>query len=251
MNQFLVIGCSSGIGRILVKKLIDKGENVWGIARRKKLLISLQSELNNSKFKYLAFNITSKGFWPKLITKMRDNHFIPDIVVFNAAINPNDLTSNINMKITNQIFRTNFLTIMEGINFLFPYLSKHSQYIAISSSSAFKGSAFEGVGYPASKAALSIAFESLYQKYKSTGRVFTTIYFGPINTRMRKFKYKIPLTLDADKAVECILLAMKERKAFYYCPAISFGLLKLLKAVLSNEIILEIFAKINNKYNAK
>ncbi len=54
MKNVLVTGVSSGIGRILTKKLIDQGFRVWGIARREDLLKSLKKELRSKNFFYLV-----------------------------------------------------------------------------------------------------------------------------------------------------------------------------------------------------
>lgn len=250
MNKVLIIGVSSGIGRALVKKLIEEGSVVWGIARREKLLNDLSQELNGKPtFIYQSLDISQKHSWKILLINMKKRKFKPNIVVFNAAINQNDLEYEIKPEITNEIFNTNFFAILEGIKLLFPYMNKKSQYIAISSSSALKGNAKEGVGYPASKAALSIAFECFYQKYFSTERIFTTVSFGPINTGMRRFKTAPPFTLSEQKAVNCIMKAIKEKKGFYYYPKISFIFLKIMKVFLPNEIILKLFSKIEKRYN--
>lgn len=250
MNKALITGISSGIGKALTKKLLEQNYTVWGIARRKSLLKQLQEEVNhNPKYIFTTSDICKNSFWVKLLLQMKKKKFKPNIVIFNAAINQNDLENNIRPEITGKIFQTNFFAILEGIKILFPYMDKKSQYIAISSSSALKGNAKEGIGYSSSKAALSIAFESLYQKYILSGRVFTTISFGPINTGMKRFRIPPPFTLSEKDAVECIIKAIKDKKGFYYCPKISFIFLKMIKAILPNEIILKLFAVIEKKYN--
>ncbi len=250
MNKVLIIGVSSGIGRALVKKLIKEGSIVWGVARRGKLLRELSQELNDkSTFIYQSLDISKKNSWESILMNMKERKFKPNIVIFNAAINQNDLEHEIKTKVTNEIFNINFFAILEGIKTLFPYMKNNSQYIAISSSSAMKGNVVEGIGYPASKAALSIAFESLYQKYFSTGRIFTTISFGPINTGMRRFQASPPFALSEEQAVNCIIKAIKDKKSFYYYPAIFFIIFRMMKVVLPNEIILKLLLKVGEKYN--
>lgn len=250
MNKILIIGASSGIGRGMVKKLIEEKYIVWGISRRKKLLEELSQEVcNKSHFYYQSLDISKKNSWKNILLNMKKRKFKPDIVIFNAAVNQNDLELDIKPEITKKIFQINFFSILEGIKVLFPYMDKHSQYIAVSSSSALKGNAREGIGYPSSKSALSIAFESLYQKYYLSGRIFTTVSFGPINTGMRRFKKAPPFTLSEQEAVNCIMKAIKEKKGFYYYPKISFIFLKIIKVFLPNEITLKLFSKIEKRYN--
>lgn len=250
MDKVLIIGVSSGIGRALTKKLIEEKSIVWGIARREKLLKELSQELNNQlTFIYQSLDISKKHSWEILLLNMKKRKFKPNIIIFNAAINQNDLEYAIEPEITNKIFQTNFFSILEGIKILLPYLNINSQYIVISSSSAMKGNAAEGIGYPSSKAAISIAFESLYQKYFLTGSIFTTISFGPINTGMRRFKIPPPFTLSEEKAVNYIIKAIKEKKSFYYYPKIFFIIFRIMKVILSNEIILKLLLRIEKKYN--
>ena len=250
MNKVLIIGVSSGIGRALVKKLIKEKSVVWGVARRENLLSELSQELNNKPaFIYQSLDISKKNSWKNILLNMKKKKFKPNIVVFNAAINQNDLELDINPEMTKKIFQVNFFSILEGIKVLIPYMNQHSQYIAVSSSSALKGNAKEGIGYPSSKSAISIAFESLYQKYYLSGKMFTTVSFGPINTGMKRFKTAPPFTLSEENAVNCIIKAINGKKGFYYCPQISFIFLKVVKAILPNEIALKLFSIIEKKYN--
>ncbi len=100
--------------------------------------------------------------------------------------------------------------------------------MAISSSSALKGSGVEGIGYPASKAALSIAFESLYQKFKNK-YIFKTIYFGPINTGMVPFRKNSLFLLSEKQAVSKIIQATLGKKVIYYYPGVLFFILKTIR----------------------
>jgi len=50
-SRVLITGVSSGIGRELTKQLVVEGDSVWGVARRKELLINLKKELKGAKIK--------------------------------------------------------------------------------------------------------------------------------------------------------------------------------------------------------
>lgn len=232
--KYFITGVSSGVGRTLTKKLILKGETVWGVARREHLLKELKGELNNSaRFFYTCMDQTKDNDWATLIDKFKGSNFTPNIIIFNAAISLNDLKDGIDIETMEKTFNINFLGVMKGIKTLLPLSRSGDQFIAISSFSALKGSGVEGIGYAASKAALSIAFESLYQKYKDKKIKFKTIFFGPINGGMSPFKKNMPFVLSKDKAVDSIIHAVQTNKGLFYYPGIIFFIFKVIKLLPS------------------
>lgn len=235
MSKFLITGVSSGIGRALTNKLISEGETVWGIARREYLLKELNGELGNTaKFIYTTMDQAESSSWHSLIRSFKKRKFIPQIIIFNAAVSQDDLTNGIKMEALEKMLEVNFLGIMRGINALLPLAKPGTQFITISSFSALKGSATEGIGYAASKAALSIGFESLYQKYKDKHIIFKTIYFGPINSGMGPFKRNIPFILSENQAVKFIIDSTKSNKGQFFYPKSIFFIFKLIKLLPSN-----------------
>lgn len=250
-KKILITGTSSGIGRALTKNLIHNGNKVWGIARRKYLLDELKNELIfPEKFSYTAVDICGKDAWKKIVKSLRTKRFYLDIVIFNAAVSKNEFINNsIDVGITREIVETNFLSVMEGVKQLLPLLKKGSQVIAISSSSAFKGSEEEGIGYAASKAALSVAFESLYLKYRDKIH-FKTVFFGPVKSGMNPFSRYIFLTLSERKAVNAILTAIDGSKAQYFYPWTIFLAIKFAK-ILPSQIYFRILEFIDLKIHRK
>jgi len=247
MKNVLITGVSSGIGKALTKLLLTKGFRVWGIARRKELLLELKKELHSDKFIFTAADIKAENFWENLIKEFNKKNFIPQEVVFNAAVNENDLVDGINLEKTREMMEVNFFSILRGVEIIIKNYPKKLHFIAISSTSAFKGNHKEGIGYAASKGALSIAFESLFQKYFKSRVVFTTIFFGPVKTGMIRFVKAPPLTLTADRAAECILNAINERKPFYYYPKLSFFMLSLLR-LLPNQVFFKLWINMQKSY---
>ncbi len=230
MKKYLITGVSSGIGRALATKLVGQGNIVWGIARREKLLRTLSSELKDKNFIYTTMDLSQKKSWKKLVTKMNRKKFKPQIIVFNAAIILDDLKSTLNPKLTRDIFEVNFFTNIEAIQLLLKMTRPKTQFIAISSSSALKGNSLEGIGYPASKAALSIAFESLHQKYKNR-YLFQTIYFGSIASGMNPLKGKLFNAISEHRAVEKIIEIIENKQPISYCPICWFAILKIIKCL--------------------
>ncbi|MBU1016815.1 SDR family NAD(P)-dependent oxidoreductase [Patescibacteria group bacterium] len=249
MSKFLITGVSSGIGRVLTKRLIGEGHIVWGIARGEDLLIDLKRELKNSKlFIYSHFDVSGDGVWGIFVSQMKKADFIPDVVIFDAAILKNDLADGLDVGLTKKILDVNFLSILYAIRELLPIFRERTQFIAISSSSAFKGSGVEGVGYPSSKAALSIAFESLHQKY-GCNYSFKVVFFGPVRTGMTPFKRRFPLSLSVEDAVSSILKSIQGTRVLYFYPALLFFFVKAIR-LLPSDLYFKILSRLES-FHAK
>lgn len=233
MNKFLITGVSSGIGRALTKNLIAMNYFVWGIARREDALKQLKKQVGSRKFTFSVMDQASDKHWIALIKRLKKRGFIPNVIIFNAAVQKLDLDENIDINNLKHTLNVNFLGIMKGIQSLLPLIKAGSQIVAISSFSAFKGSRVEGVGYAASKAALSIGFESLHQYFKKKGILFKTIFFGPINSGMGPFK-KAPFIISEKKAVQFIIKSLYGKQGQYYYPKTIFFVMKLIKLLPSS-----------------
>ena len=234
MAKVLLTGISRGIGKQLAGSLTKDGHKVLGVSRSSGVKIDLSKD----------------GSGKKLLTILKRKKFKPSIVIFNAAILENDLAPKLDTTITRRMFATNFFSVLEALEGLLNYVPKNTHFIAISSVAALRGSSVEGIGYAASKAALSVAFEGLHQKYKNKDLEFTTIYLGPVNGGMSPFQSKAPFLLSTKQVVNLITLAIKERKSAYYSPFIlffGFRLLRLLPVSLGSNILAAI-EKIHKKY---
>lgn len=232
--KILLTGTSSGIGETLANKLKKKKHIVWGISRRKTPLTSIKQDL------------AKPNSWEKILQAMKRKKFKPDVIIFNAAIQLNDLNPFLDPRITRKIFETNFFSIIEGIQTLLNYVKPHTHFIAISSTSAFKGSGREGIGYASSKTAISLAFESLHQHFKDRF-LFSIVYFGPVKTDMRKGRKHPPLTLSKEQAAEAVIEVIKNKKIISYYPKAAFLTVKLIK-LLPENLHLKIFPWLEKKY---
>lgn len=216
--KVLVTGVSSGIGRALTIRLLADGHEVWGVARRTEMLRTLAKECATLRL------LTTPGDVrvPETITRMRTEmsvaDFLPDVVVLNAGTHALDLVPAFDYKKFRKIFSTNTLAPLSLVSEFLPAFAERASghFIAISSVSAFRGNA-QSAGYPASKAALSRAFESLLLRYRGSGIAFTVMHFGPVATPMWKGG-KFPFLLTAEQAACAVSRAMKERKAVYNVP---------------------------------
>ena len=235
-KKILVIGASTGIGEKLTNALLSNGNKVWAVARR--IEGSQTSRVDISNFSDVM----------KLAIDLKVANFTPDVVVINAGIYQNDIADNVNVQICESMLKTNFMGAIHCVHALKSLVPASAQFIAISSSSALKGSSFEGAGYAASKAALTVAFESFHMKWSKTGPLFTTIFFGPLDTSLRRTKGGSVFLTSAESAVQLIIKAMVQRKPIYHQPKSLFFLLRLLK-VLPPSLYLRLLTFIERRLN--
>lgn len=246
MAKYLITGVSSGIGRTLTKELVKDGHQILGIARRRKLLLDLKKELNGSKkFNFFNLDISKPESWKQIVSKIQRIKFIPRVVILNAAVLNNDFseTKRINLTSTKKIFETNFFSNLRAVNELIKLVKPKTKFIFIGSSSAFKGSGEEGIGYSASKAALSNALESLHLKYKNTFD-FKIIHLGPVNTDMLPLKSGVYFVTSPYRAARYIIESINSCDHIFYYPRELFFILRLIK-LLPSSIYLMILSKID------
>lgn len=245
MTRYLITGASSGIGRALTKELISRGHSVFGIARRKTLMQSLKDELTNaSKYQFASVDLSSSNGWSKLIKHLQKSHFLPEVVIFNAALVQHDFTkTGIRLSITRDILETNFFSILAGFEKLNKILKPKSKFLFINSSSSLKGSGIEGIGYPASKSALSIAFESLYLKYKDQYSL-KMIFFGPVDVNKHVKRSRLVPVLSLGQAVTEVIECLDSKKTLHYAPTFIFAPLRLIK-LLPESIYFQILTLID------
>lgn len=242
-KKILITGVSSGIGKALAIKLMAKNW-VWGVARREALLkeIAVSSQ---AKFNYTKADFSQSGAWKKIISEMKKTDFVPDVVIFNAAIYKDAENEGFDIETVREVFEVNFFSIIRGIELIKESYDKKIHLLAISSTSALKGSKSEGISYGASKAALSIAFESLYQKQLKSNFKFTTVFFGPVDTEMNPHKESRFMVLSKEEAVNKVMKAIEEKKSIYYSPQSLFKLLFLLR-LLPSDLTLKILNFLEN-----
>lgn len=237
MMKVLITGTSSGIGRELAKDLSSKGYLVIGVARRKNLL--------GENFSFIQADLASENAWETIIATLKKKKYIPDVVIFNAATWNKKLVTEFDYESLRTMHQVNFLSVMKGLSLLFSYCqNRRTHFIAISTLSALWGSPVEGIGYPASKAALTIAFEGLYQKFKGTNFSFSTISFGPIKADTNSYIFFSPFQVTLKRTVSVIEKAMKEKKACYFVPSFVFFCFNLIK-LLPSRVRLATFSLID------
>jgi len=214
-----VTGASSGIGRELIKQLIKNGHVVWGVARRENLMIELKQELKaDALFFYTACDVSVAGELQKITQAMEQKKFSPDVFVLAAGVFANDITPELDYEIFKKMMDANLYSALNFVEIFTPALLKKNagQFIALSSTAALKPS-LRGVGYPAGKAALGIAFRCLDLAYRKRNVIFSTIYLGTVATGMWNAKKSFAVA-DKDHVAKAIRHVIKTKKSVYYIP---------------------------------
>lgn len=216
--KIFITGVSSGIGKSLAEILVEKGHEVFGIARREEILEEMLTKLENKNFYAKKCDLENLEEMENVFKEMEGINFIPDIIILNAAVfleTNNDLDFNIYKK----TFDINVLGSAFWVYKFLPYFLKRGDgaFIAISSVSAIR----QGAGpaaYSASKAALSLTFKRMRSKFSKTNVKFSTIYFGPVDTPMWQGP-RIPFIVpSATKAATYAIKIMSKKSGDYYFP---------------------------------
>lgn len=247
MTRVFITGASAGIGQALTESLIDSGYAVWGIARRQKSLLNFKNDLTHSQnFRYSSLDVTDAKGWRQLISKMRSQKFSPQVVIFNAAILEKDYLPDgtIDIASIRRMMETNYTSLLSGFNELRRIIKKNTQIVFIGSSSAFKGTGEEGIGYSGSKSALNSAFESLQQRLGKKYH-FKIIHLGPVKTTMVPFNSKILFMRSPQQASQAIIRAINSPGHIFYYPWLLFIGLRLIK-ILPASLYLSALNLINN-----
>jgi len=226
MVKILITGTSSGIGKALTEKLVRSGHDVMGISRYLPYGKSLNSD--QSTYRHIVADLSKRSAGSYIIRRISLYRFIPEVVIFNAADTRSDYGHReVKIAETRHILEVNFFSIIDIFNKLSKKVKPGALFIFINSSSAYKGSGVEGVGYAASKAALSVLFESLNLHYGNRYK-FCTVYLSPVDVKRKFARSSIIPIVRIEDAVNTIISALGGDKPTIYNNWIVFGLLKLL-----------------------
>lgn len=188
-QRALIIGGNKGIGRQIAIRLASDGYDVFVSGRdgeQLKLGVVAECESMNLKIGTLVFDITS----PAAIKEQYDLIFgdnTPDIVVFNAGCNSDNLFAFMSESEWTSVLRTNvdgfFNTVQPLVGDMVS--RKFGRIIVISSVSGQTGQIGQ-VNYSAAKAALIGAAKALAREVARKNVLVNVIAPGVIDTDMTK-----------------------------------------------------------------
>ena len=206
-RNVVLTGCSTGMGKEVLKILVEKyGCNVMGVARNKAKLDELKAEMGD-KFSYRRFNISSQEEWYKFAKELEDMNFQVDIVINNAGmIQPFtqyiDLPDDQALKVIN----TNLMSIVYSCKAMIPLVKKSNFGFICNVASASAILPFGGQAvYSATKGGVNGLTQSLVQELKGYGIGVCSIMPGPVKTDIYKAREgEAGGTAKADSLVESV-----------------------------------------------
>lgn len=184
--RIILSGCSKGIGKALLIKLLDNEHEVISISRSK---TDLSGHLKSSIIKWYEIegDVLEAEVHSKLENLLSDwGH--ADVLINNAGLLVNKSFKEIDYLDYQKSFDVNFYGPLKLSQIAIPYLkkSKFANHINIGSIGGVQGSVkFPGLSvYSSSKGALSILTECLAEEYKESPIHFNCLALGAVQTEM-------------------------------------------------------------------
>ena len=186
----VITGATSGMGRELAKRLIEKHNcHVIGIGRNEQGMIDLKNSLKEKSilFEYELFDVSKNENWKNFAQKLKNNSKNIDILINNAGILPKFKKFNeYEIEDAESVLGVNFMASVYSIKNLFPLLEKSSTPAIINVSSSAALCPLVGTSlYTASKSALKNFTECLMEDFR--GR-FYVAYVCPGFTKTNIFR---------------------------------------------------------------
>lgn len=218
----LIVGASSGIGRVLALRLADLGAQVVAMARRENRLRDLATEIasRGGRCSIQAADAQDSAAAEQAVQNVLAEHGRIDLLVLNAGGAPAIDMRCMNAAEVLSYMRSNYDV---AVNVLFPTLEimrkQHSGLVAVTNSLAgLLGVPMQGP-YSAAKGALKLLIDTCRVEFKSYGIRFISVYPGFIATEATAGDgMPAPLEMSEDQAAEHLLRAIRGKYMDYAFP---------------------------------
>jgi len=218
----LIVGASSGIGRVIALKLAAAGAAVVVTARRKDKLDALADEITHMGGRCLALaaDALDEKAAAKVVATTVERFGRIDLVLLNAGGAPAIDMRKMNASEVKHYMQTNYDVI---VNYLFPVLEQmklqRGGLVAHTNSLAgFLGIPMQGP-YSAAKGAARLLFDTCRLEFAEYGIKFTSLYPGFVATEVTKNDgMPAPLEISEEKCADYMLFALRKEKADYLFP---------------------------------
>ena len=192
--DFLITGCSRGIGLELVKLLAQNGHRVLAVSRNIQSLQGIHEQVIP-----FALDLSQSGFEQSLLAKLNAITMRPDCIINNAGYLVNKPLSKLSADDFDSMFQVNMKVPFLLLQALSELLPSGSHVVNIGSMGGFQGSSkCPGLSlYSASKAALAVFSECLAEEWKDKGVKVNCLALGAAQTEMLEAAfpgYQAPLS---------------------------------------------------------
>lgn len=183
-TQAIVVGASSGIGRELVRQLVQGGAKVAAVARREAELKALADEFPG-RIVPIAHDVTHYPEVPELFQRITGELGGLDLIVYAAGVMPAVGAHEFSFEKDKAMIDVNLLGAIAWLNEAAVRFenTKGGTIVGIGSVAGDRGRAGQPV-YNTSKAALTTYLEALRNRLATEGVKVVTIKPGPTATEM-------------------------------------------------------------------
>jgi short-subunit dehydrogenase len=221
----LITGASSGIGRGLATELARRGGAVGLLARRESALRMIAKEIEDAGGRALALpaDVTDGKAVGAAASELAGKFGGIDVLIANAGIAGragSTSATDLDPSEVEEVLRVNVLGAVNAVAAVLPAMTARGsgQLVGISSLAAYRGLPKSGA-YCASKAALSVFFESVRLDLTGTGVEVTIIHPGFIKTPLTAGRHaQMPFLMELEDGVEKILHAIETHRRSYAFP---------------------------------
>lgn len=188
-SRILLTGASSGIGRELAKALADRGAVLALAARRRPLLESLAAEVrarSGASPTVVDADLSRPGAAAELAAAARDALEEVDVLINNAGGGVGGIVAVGDREEAREAFEVNYWSPLALIRALAPRMIERRSGAIVNVTSMGQVSTWPSFGaYAATKAALSVATETLAMEMEGSGVHVMEVLPGPVDTAVQ------------------------------------------------------------------
>jgi NAD(P)-dependent dehydrogenase (short-subunit alcohol dehydrogenase family) len=245
-KSILIVGASSGMGRVLAMRLAAEGAKIAVTARRAGHLDRLADEIRAAGGQCLAVaaDATDAEAAAGVVRAVVEHYGRLDMIYLNAGGAPALDMRVMSVHEVNAYMRSNYDVV---VNYLFPAMQQMIRqgggHVGHTNSLAgLLGVPMQGP-YSAAKGAAMLLIDTCRIEFARYGIRFTTVYPGFVATEVTMGDgMPAPLEISVDKAVDHIVYALKREKRDYMFPLPMRWLLRLAH-ILPKPVVLWILSK--------
>jgi gluconate 5-dehydrogenase len=220
----LISGTTSGLGRALLAHYSAQGAAVIAVNRRS----DPELEARFPAVRFECVDVRSAEGIERLIESLAASDALPDLFILNAGINRVDNDGSFELAEFRAVMETNLFGVLHFIQPLtrFPLAAKPRHVVAIGSMASYVGNPY-GLGYHASKRALSACFDVWSHMYSGTDLIFQQVLLGPVGTPIYSMADRFPawvvrvrdaFSVPLDHVVPAISRFARSRKKRLFAP---------------------------------
>ena len=188
-TNVLILGGSSGFGKVYSKTFYDLGANVITIARNLSKLKKLKEEcLNNNlngSIEIYKCDINSENQVNNFLKQIKKKYKNLNIVIYCCGCNVREYFNKLNSKDFEKVMKTNYFSAFNIYKKIYPLLKKSDYARIINLTSIFSTKTIpKRTAYSASKAALLMLSKSLALEWCGKNFTVNSISPGPFLTEI-------------------------------------------------------------------